>query len=99
TFPGTARRPGDHIDGGLEDGFLAREYRKALKSRLSLPCGKVAGAFVHATNVEDHHKDQRKLVCYDCGVACDLSAMRSERLIYLRKLGAETPRAPAPPVA
>jgi len=97
TIPVTARLPWDHIDVGLEEGFLAREYRKALKSRLSPPCGKVAGAFVHATNVEEHHADQRKLVCYDCGVACDLSAMRTERLVYLRKLGAEKPRAPAPP--
>ncbi len=99
TIPVTARLPWDHVDVGLEDGFLAREYRKALKSRLSLPCGKVAGAFVHASNLEDAKKDDRKLVCYDCGVACDLSAMKAERLVYLRKLGAESPRAPAPPVA
>jgi radical SAM-linked protein len=97
TIPVTARLPWDHIDVGLEDGFLLREYRKALKSRLSVPCGKVAGTFVHATNLEDAETDKRKLVCYDCGVACDLSAMREERLIALRKLGAEKPREPAPP--
>jgi radical SAM family uncharacterized protein/radical SAM-linked protein len=92
TIPVTARLPWDHIDVGLEEGFLAREYKKALKSRLSPPCGKVAGQFVQATNLEDAAKDQRKLVCYDCGVACDLGAMREERLVYLRKLGAEKPR-------
>jgi radical SAM-linked protein len=75
---------------------LLREYRKALKDRLSLPCGKVAGAFVHATNLRDATAEDRKLVCYDCGVACDLSAMREQRLVYLRKLGSEEPR-PAPP--
>ncbi len=96
TIPVTARLPWDHIDVGLEDGFLLREYRKALKSRLSLPCGKVEGAFVHATNLEDARADARKLVCYDCGIACDLSAMREQRLVFLRKLGAETPRAAAP---
>jgi len=89
TIPVTARLPWDHISVGLEDGFLAREYRKALKSRLSLPCGKAAGMFIHHTNLTDAEKDGRKLVCYDCGVACDLSAMREERLVYLRKLGAE----------
>ncbi len=93
TIPVTARLPWDHIDVGLEDGFLAREYRKALKNRLSLPCGKVAGAFVHATNLADAAADARKLVCYDCGIACDLSAMREQRLVYLRKLGADEPRA------
>jgi radical SAM-linked protein len=96
TIPVSARLPWSHIDVGLEEGFLLREYRKALKSRLSPPCGKVAGAFVHHTNLEDAEKDQRKLVCYDCGVACDLSAMRSERLVYLNRLGAKLPRVPEP---
>src|SRR5262249_20768869 len=72
-------------------------YRKALKSRLSPPCGKAAGAFVHHTNLADAENDPRKLVCYDCGVACDLSAMKSERLVYLSRLGAKSPRPPAPP--
>ncbi|HEY8038616.1 MAG TPA: TIGR03960 family B12-binding radical SAM protein [Polyangiaceae bacterium] len=97
TIPATARLPWDHIDVGLEEGFLLREYRKALKNRLSLPCGKVAGAFVHASNLKDAGADARKLVCYDCGVACDLGAMREQRLVYLRKLGAVEPRAPSPP--
>ena len=97
TIPATARLPWDHIDVGLEDGFLLREYRKAYKDRLSLPCGKVAGAFVHATNLRDGQSDARKLVCYDCGIACDLGAMREQRLVFLRKLGAAEPRPAAPP--
>ncbi|MDI1480026.1 TIGR03960 family B12-binding radical SAM protein [Polyangium sp. y55x31] len=88
TIPVTARIPWDHIDVGLEEGFLAREYRKALQNRLSPPCGKVAGTFVHHTNVEDAVADQRRLVCYDCGVACDMTQMRSERVDFLRRLGA-----------
>jgi radical SAM family uncharacterized protein/radical SAM-linked protein len=98
TIPVSARLPWSHIDVGLEDGFLLREYRKALKSRLSPPCGKTAGAFIHHTNLEDARSDGRKLVCYDCGVACDLSAMRSERLDYLSRLGAERPRVRLPVV-
>ncbi len=90
TLPVTSRLPWSHIDVGLEDGFLAREYRKALQDRLSPPCGKVAGAFIHHTNLADAEADAQKLVCYDCGVACDMSKMRGERLIHLRKLGAET---------
>jgi radical SAM family uncharacterized protein/radical SAM-linked protein len=92
TIPVSARLPWSHIDVGLEDGFLLREYRKAVKSRLSPPCGKAAGAFVHHTNIADAEKDHRKLVCYDCGVACDLSAMKTERLVYLTRLGAKLPR-------
>ena len=74
----TARLPWDHIDVGLEDGFLLGEYRKALKGRASPPCGKVAGMLIHHTNLADAEPDRRKLVCYDCGVACDLSKMRDD---------------------
>jgi hypothetical protein len=94
TRPVTARLPWDHIDVGLEDGFLLGEYRKALKGRASPPCGKVAGMLIHHTNLADAEPDRRKLVCYDCGVACDLSKMRDDRLVALRALGAA--RAPAP---
>ena len=88
TIPVTARLPWDHIDVGLADGFLAKEYRKALRNRLSPPCGKTIGSFVHYTNVEAAEADKRPLVCYDCGVACDLSQMRVERIHFLTKMGA-----------
>lgn len=90
TLPISARLPWSHIDVGLEDGFLAREYRKALQSRLSPPCGKAAGMFVHHTNKEDALADTRRLVCYDCGVACDMTQMRTERVDFLERLGALT---------
>jgi radical SAM family uncharacterized protein/radical SAM-linked protein len=97
TIPVSARLPWDHLDIGLEDGFLAREYRKALRSRLSPPCGKALGMFVHHTNKRDALEDQRRLVCYDCGVACDLGQMRQERVDFLDLLGAEKPRSDEPP--
>ena len=95
TLPVDARLPWDHIDVGLEDGFLVGEYRKAMKDRLSPPCGKPFGTLLHPSNVEDALAEKRALVCYDCGVACDMTAMREERLVALRTLGAET-RPPAP---
>ena len=98
TRPITARLPWDHIDVGLEDGFLLAEYRKAVKGRASPPCGKVAGMLIHHTNLADAAPDQRKLVCYDCGVACDLTKMRADRLVALRTLGAEQPPAARAPV-
>ena len=97
TLPVDARLPWDHIDVGLEDGFLLSEYRKALKNRLSPPCGKPYGSLLHHNNLEDALSDGRKLVCYDCGVACDLTAMREDRLVALRKLGAD--RRPPPPLS
>jgi radical SAM family uncharacterized protein/radical SAM-linked protein len=96
TLPTSAKLPWDHIDVGLEDGFLQREYRKALSDRLSPPCGKPAGMFVHHTNLDDSRADQRKLVCYDCGVACDLTEMRQERLVFLEQLKADHKRVRLP---
>jgi len=92
TIPVDARLPWDHLDVGLEEGFLAREYRKALQNRLSPPCGKVAGTFIHHTNEQDHEADTRRLVCYDCGVACDMGRMRERRGELLVQLGAKAPR-------
>jgi radical SAM-linked protein len=91
TLPVDARLPWDHFDVGLEEGFLRREYRKALSSRLSPPCGKAKGMFVHHTNTSDASSDQRRLVCYDCGIACDLGEMRQERLRFLDAMGAAEP--------
>ncbi|MCL2777051.1 MAG: TIGR03960 family B12-binding radical SAM protein [Polyangiaceae bacterium] len=91
TIPVGTRLPWDHIDVGLEDGFLNREYRKALKNRLSPPCskgGKAASTIVRHTNIEnaESEKDNEKLVCYNCGIACDLSAMQKTRQTYLDRL-------------
>ncbi|HTV23478.1 MAG TPA: TIGR03960 family B12-binding radical SAM protein [Polyangiaceae bacterium] len=91
TLPLSARLPWDHFDIGLEPYFLQREYQKALKNRLSPPCGKAAGMFIHHTNVSDANADQRRLVCYDCGVACDMGKMRSERISFLASMGALEP--------
>ncbi len=91
TIPVDAALPWDHLDVGLEDGFLLAEYRKSLASRLSPPCGKPVGAFVHHTNLADANADARKLVCYDCGIACDMDRMREERIDWLQSLGAKEP--------
>jgi len=56
------------------------------------------GAHVHPTNVEDALAQKKRLVCYHCGVECDLGEMKEERLVALRSLSAERPR-PAPVVA
>jgi radical SAM-linked protein len=86
TIPVSARLPWDHLDLGLEDGFLLREYRKALDSRLSPPCGKVKGMFIHHATSEEALGDERKLVCYDCGIACDMTSMRDTRITFLTQL-------------
>lgn len=92
TIPMEGKLPWDHIDVGLEDKFLEREWKKATKNRLSPPCGKVAGMIVHHSNLETLEKtfdiDKKRLVCYSCGVECDLKEMVEERRDYLTSLNA-----------
>ncbi len=98
TIPVSAKLAWSHIDVGLEQGFLAREYRKALRNRLSPPCGKTVGSFVHHTNVQEAEAEKRRLVCYDCGIACDLTQMKDERIEHLKSMNALEPlRAPVSP--
>jgi radical SAM family uncharacterized protein/radical SAM-linked protein len=98
TLPVTARLPWDHIDIGLEPDFLLKEYRKALKDRLSPPCGKPFKRLLHPSSVADAEATAaKKLICYDCGIACDLDAMKSERLFFLRRMNAWQPAAPVLP--
>jgi radical SAM family uncharacterized protein/radical SAM-linked protein len=97
TLPVSARLPWSHIDIGLEDDFLAKEYRKALKDRLSPPCGKPFKKLLHPSSVAAAEEAAAaKLICYDCGIACDLGAMKEERLFYLRRMNAWLPSAPKP---
>ena len=92
TIPVKSRTPWDHIDVGLEDKFLEREWKKATKNRISPPCGKVHGMIVHHSDLESLEKtfdeDKKKLVCYSCGVACDLTEMVEERREYLVSMDA-----------
>jgi radical SAM-linked protein len=90
TIPVTARLPWTHIDVGLEDGFLAREYRKALQSRLSPPCGKVAGAFVHTpTSTTPRPTRAARLLRLRRRLRHDADARGAHH--FLHKLGADGP--------
>jgi radical SAM family uncharacterized protein/radical SAM-linked protein len=84
--------PWDHIDVGLKERFLEREWLKATKNRLSPPCGKIAGHIVHHSDLETLEKDfdidKKKLVCYHCGIACDLKGMVEERRDFLNVMNA-----------
>jgi len=99
TIPVDAALPWDHIDIALEPGFLAKEYRKALKDRLSPPCAKPYKKLLHPASVAEAEAGRDdKLICYACGVACDLTAMKEERLYFLRRMNAWTKPVDPPPV-
>lgn len=92
TIPMNGKLAWDHIDVGLTERFLEIEWKKATHNRLSPPCGKVHGMIVHHSNLESLEKtfdiDKKKLVCYHCGVACDLKAMVEERREFLKVMNA-----------
>jgi radical SAM family uncharacterized protein/radical SAM-linked protein len=91
------RLPWDHINVGIEREFLRKELRMAMQHRASPPCGKPAGQLLHPASVAEAEAiGDRKLVCYDCGVACDLDGMKAERLFFLRRMNAWAPRPPMP---
>ena len=62
--------------------------RKRSKIALSTPCGKPAWQLIHHTNLEDALEEKKKLVCYACGVACDMTRMKEERIEFLQGLNA-----------
>ncbi len=92
TIPMNGKLAWDHIDVGLTERFLEIEWKKAIHNRLSPPCGKVYGMIVHHSNLESLEKtfdiDKKKLVCYHCGVACDLKGMVEERRDFLKGMNA-----------
>lgn len=92
TIPMNGKLAWDHIDVGLTERFLEIEWKKATHNRLSPPCGKVYGMIVHHSNLESLEKtfdiDKKKLVCYHCGVACDLKGMVEERRDFLKGMNA-----------
>lgn len=87
TIPLNGKLAWDHIDVGMEKKFLEMEWKKATSNRLSPPCGKVYGMIVHHSNLESLEQtfdiDKKKLVCYHCGVACDLNGMVEQRRDFL----------------
>jgi radical SAM family uncharacterized protein/radical SAM-linked protein len=95
-IPIDAKLPWSHLDMGVEDAFLRSEYRKAQAIRTSPPCSKPAQVLLHPTSVEEAEKaGTSKLVCYHCGVNCDLERIKKQRLFFLQRLNAW--RAPVMP--
>jgi radical SAM family uncharacterized protein/radical SAM-linked protein len=86
-LPLAARLPWDHVHVGLARGFLEREYKRALRLRVSPPCGKPPDLVVHHASAAAARADDRRLICYDCGVSCDLTRMRERRIRFLEKMG------------
>jgi len=96
-IPLEATLPWDHVDTTVLKEFLVREWKRAMKAKLSPACEKPFNKFNRPFKRDD------KLICYDCGCACDLPHITEERVANHENLlrisskpGLRTPLAPAP---
>ncbi len=93
-LPVESSLPWDHIDCLVEKSFLLREYMRAKKGLLSPACEKP----YRKHNLPPEMSD--KLICYDCGCACDLDHIKKERVEgYSRLLQIQPLRRPLAPPA
>ncbi|HET9480212.1 MAG TPA: TIGR03936 family radical SAM-associated protein, partial [Candidatus Polarisedimenticolia bacterium] len=94
-LPVESTLPWDHIDCLVEKAFLLREYNRAKKALLSPACEKP----YRRHNLPPEPTD--RLICYDCGCACDLDHIKQERVVNYRTLlqlsPLRRPLAPPPP--
>jgi len=92
---GAASTAGPESSGtkrGRGEEFLRKEHARALSARRTPPCGKPLGAQTHPTSLEEHGEaEARKLVCFHCGIECDLEATRERRKEYLLQLESHRP--------
>ncbi|MFQ5603236.1 MAG: TIGR03960 family B12-binding radical SAM protein [bacterium] len=97
--------PWDHLDTRVKKEWLVQELKRAFKGRFSPACEKPykKNSDLDRTDLGKPVEND-KLVCYHCGLECDLDAIRKERIASWESL--EKPQAPAskwleppPPVA
>jgi len=68
-MPVDAPTPWNHLHMGVHQDFLRREWDKALRPKNTLPCLRPA----------DPSSGSDKLVCYQCGLECDLEQAALKR--------------------
>ncbi|MFQ5640610.1 MAG: TIGR03960 family B12-binding radical SAM protein [bacterium] len=73
--------PWDHLDSQVKKDFLIRELKRALKGRFSPACEKPYKKQSESNRTDlGKPEESDKLVCYHCGLDCDLDSIRQERI-------------------
>jgi radical SAM family uncharacterized protein/radical SAM-linked protein len=79
--------PWDHIDSLVEKKFLVLEYDKGVKAKIAPPCGFPIQIIdgrptaIPPSFTEFEQLERKPLLCFNCGLACDLEAMRHDLII------------------
>ncbi len=69
--------PWDHLDPLVEKEFLIQDYRRGLKNKYTIPCEK---PFIPQSRLKEKpRRGEEKLICYSCGVGCDLQKITDYR--------------------
>src|SRR5262249_26869936 len=86
--------PWDHIDSRVTKKFLIQDLHRGMKNKFSPACEKPFIPRDPSKPVKP--LEHAVLVCYDCGLDCDLEAIKQERIATrdsLRDGGVEIPAA------
>ena len=73
-FPVDAPLPWEHVDVGVDRGFLTRERERGLAGRTSPPCEKPA-----RWTGDDDYLNKNAVVCHACGLPCDTKGILEDR--------------------
>ncbi|UCE01420.1 MAG: TIGR03960 family B12-binding radical SAM protein [Candidatus Latescibacterota bacterium] len=77
-IPLHAKLPWDHIDSRVQKEFLIRDLHAGMQGRFLPACEK---PFIpRDPNKAVKPLEHANLVCYDCGLDCDLEAIKQERI-------------------
>ncbi|MFQ6113056.1 MAG: TIGR03960 family B12-binding radical SAM protein [bacterium] len=86
-IPLYAPTPWHHLDSRVKREFLIRELKRALQGRFSPACEKPYKKKSELIRTDlGKPEEGDKLVCYHCGLECDLEAIRKERIESWRSL-------------
>lgn len=91
---GFVQLPWDHIDSLVEKKFLAIEYEKGVNAKIAPPCGfpiriiEGRPTAIPPSFEEFEALERKPLLCFNCGLACDLNAMRQD-LIKAKEINRE----------
>jgi radical SAM family uncharacterized protein/radical SAM-linked protein len=77
-IPLHAALPWDHIDSRVSKKFLVQDLHRSMKGKFSPACEKPFIPRDAAKPVKP--LESAVLVCYDCGLECDLDAIKRERI-------------------
>jgi radical SAM family uncharacterized protein/radical SAM-linked protein len=88
-IPLHAKLPWDHVDSRVTKQFLIEDLHRGMKGKFSPACEKPFIPRDPSKPVKP--LESANLVCYDCGLACDLDAIKRERLAQRDSLAGPGP--------